>query len=348
VSSKISSYRDRFQGPTPAPGWQYLWNAKGPIGNPAHYQPLLWWTSSEYNADGKGRVPRPEPGGYVRLARDGGHPGRGSKQSAAKIDYFALAAYTVQPADGNGHYRLINTSLRGGNGLEVVVHLGSRSPLFSGKVPKDANPPANFDTNVGFLMPGDTVYIAIGPDKDDGSDGFTDFDFTILRESGPALPPARKTVLLREGFENSAIGWQTRGQAQFGTSAEQPHEGTRAYQIVVAPGTPLTYQQIHRVVEENPQPGDVYRFTAWVRTKDVTGDTGAYGYIEFLGDAEKRLGLQHTKVHVKNGAKGWEQLSAQAPAPPGTRRVRVGLVLHAPGTAWFDDVEVVRDSKSSP
>src|SRR5262249_45159777 len=116
-SSKVASYRAQFQGPTPAPGWQYLWNAKGPIGNPANYQPLLW-IGKEYNTDGKGPIPRADPGAYLRLMQDNGHPGRGVVNSAAKLDYCAIAAYTIQPGDGPGYYRLANSVLRGGNGLE--------------------------------------------------------------------------------------------------------------------------------------------------------------------------------------------------------------------------------------
>ncbi|MBY0524776.1 MAG: protein kinase [Gemmataceae bacterium] len=343
---KVGSYRERFQGPTPAPGWQYLGNTKGPIGNPAHYQPLTWWVGGQYNGDGKGPLPRPDPAGFASLAKDSGHPGRGANQGS-KWDVFALAAYTIQPGDGSGHYRIGNTSLRRGNGLELIVHLGGRSPLFLGKVPKDANPPASFDANVGFLSPGDTIYVGVGPDKDDGSDSFTDFDFTVMRESGPTLPVGRKTVIFKEGFESSSTGWLTRSTARFGTTTEQPREGKQAFQIIVAPGEPLAYQQINRVVEENPQPGDVYTFTTWVRTKDATG-TGAYGYVQFLGDKENQLFLQHTRVHIKNGSKGWEQLSASVPAPPGTKRVRVGCVMHATGTAWFDDVEVIRETRGQP
>jgi len=344
---KVGSYRERFQGPVPAPGWQYLWNAKGPIANPTNYQPLLWF-GSEYNADGKGSVPRPDPGAYVRLDRSGGHPGRGAQQAPAKIDYHAIAAYTIQPADGHAYYRLTSSSLRLGNGLEVLIQLGGRSPLFGGKVPRDPNPAATFDTNIGLLAPGDTLYVAVGPDGNDGSDTFSDFDFTIVREGGPALPSGQKTVLLNDGFENLLVGWQQRGKAQFSVTTAQPHQGSRAYQIVVPPGEALTYQQISRIVEENPQPGDSYVLTAWVRSQDLKDSDGAYGYIEFVGDKDKRVGLQHTKVHISNGAKGWEQLTAQAVAPPGAIRVRVGLVLHSHGTAWFDDVEVIREARQRP
>ena len=344
---KVASYRERFQGPTPAPGWQYLWNAKGAIGNPAHYQVLLW-SGNDYNADGKSPLPRADPGAYVRLGRDGGHPGRGSQQSQAKIDYYAIAAYAIQPADGPGYYRLAHSGLRRGNGLEVLVHLGGREPLFSSKVLKDPNPAATFDTNIGLLTPGDTVYVAVGPDGNDGSDSFSDFDFSIIRESGPTLPSGHKSVLLSDGFENPVINWHQRGKAQFSVATAQPHQGARAYQIVIPPGEALTYQQINRIVEENPQQGDTYRLAAWVRTSDLTDGDGAYGYIEFVGEKEKRVGLQHTKVHIKNGAKGWEQLLAQASVPAGTMRVRVGLVLHSHGTAWFDDVEVTRETRPRP
>ena len=91
--------------------------------------------------------------------------------------------------------------------------------------------------------------------------------------------------------------------------------------------------------------GDVYQVTLWVRSQDVKAQPGAYGCIEFFNRSGGRIGLAHSRVNLKNGAKGWEQLTITATAPKDVARVQVGLVLNSPGTAWFDDVTATRERK---
>lgn len=179
---KVAAYGDNFLFPRPNAGWKYLWNKKGPIGNPAYYEPLLWNTAKGYNVHGRPNLPGPDPGAYVHLEQTGGHPGRGAAQIASKIDYYAIAAYTIQEADGAGFYRITDSSITtNGSGLRVVVHVNDQPLLLTRSVPKDTSPPASFNVNLGNLKPGDTVYVAVGPDGTDGADSFSSFDFTITR-----------------------------------------------------------------------------------------------------------------------------------------------------------------------
>src|SRR5205814_6049004 len=39
-STPIADYQDEFNTSAPAAGWSYLYNANGPLGNPANYVPL--------------------------------------------------------------------------------------------------------------------------------------------------------------------------------------------------------------------------------------------------------------------------------------------------------------------
>src|SRR5262249_12537329 len=91
----IRSYQARFQGPQPASGWEYSWNQTGPIGNPTNYSPLLWDGRGVYNCDGKPGLPRAQPGWYLNLGGNRGHPGAGSKQKngVTQFDLYAIAAY---------------------------------------------------------------------------------------------------------------------------------------------------------------------------------------------------------------------------------------------------------------
>ena len=38
----VADYRDDFQGPSPAAGWQYLWNDSGEIGDAANYSAMQY------------------------------------------------------------------------------------------------------------------------------------------------------------------------------------------------------------------------------------------------------------------------------------------------------------------
>jgi len=340
----IAGYRGHFQVPKPSVGWQYLWNAKGVIGRPASYSPLLP-AGLSYNMDGMGGLPRPEPGSHVYLSRDLGHPGRGVNQ-AAGFDRYAIAAFTLQERHGAGDYCLAQSSISGGNGLHVVVHVNDQPPALSLNVPKSAATTA-FNADLGRLRPGDTIYVGVGPAGNDGQDTFSNFDYAIARAALAQLNP-RRQVVFGTGFEDGWEGWTNRGEAERGLDAVQPHQGKQAFRIATPAGAPLQYQQIWRYVDEEALPGNRYRATVWVRTQGVAStESGAYGYLEFLS-GQVRTDLKHTKVNPKNGVNGWEQLAVEAVVPAGTKQVRFGLVLQAHGTAWFDDVEVVREAIFQP
>src|SRR5436190_6065679 len=61
----LTSFQSAFQPTTPAPGWAYLWNNAGPIGNPANYTPLLPTAGGLYTSDGTDNFPKQPPGSFV-------------------------------------------------------------------------------------------------------------------------------------------------------------------------------------------------------------------------------------------------------------------------------------------
>src|SRR4051812_4576952 len=80
----ITSFATAFQPFTPEPGWGYLWNNAGPIGNPANYTPLLPTSGGRYSSDGTDNLPATPPGAFVDIGihgdppAPGGHPGLGA------------------------------------------------------------------------------------------------------------------------------------------------------------------------------------------------------------------------------------------------------------------------------
>ncbi|MGD0092033.1 MAG: hypothetical protein ABSE73_19135, partial [Planctomycetota bacterium] len=140
-------------------------------------------------------------------------------------------------------------------------------------------------------------------------------------------------------------GWQTEGAAEFAVSNEKPHQGANAARITVT--AKPAYQKLIRVVDEKPAQGNLYHVSVWVRTSGVTGSPGAYAAIEY-SDGDKRLEVSHGGMANDATAREWRQLEVEGAAPAGANRVRVVLLLHATGSAWFDDVEVTCMKRSPP
>ncbi len=145
--------------------------------------------------------------------------------------------------------------------------------------------------------------------------------------------------MLRTGFEDGLRGWRTQGDAEFALDTAMKHSGAQSARITIAPGTTLSYQQLKW--ELGPvNPGDEFRVSLWVRSRGVATDPGAYAALQFLDGAGARSGIVHSATSRTNGANDWQRLTMAGTAPKGTENATLDLILHAEGTAWFDDVEV--------
>lgn len=158
-----------------ADGWDYLWNANGPIGTSANYESLKW-NSSLYTPNGA-PAPQAGPAAYTQLASGGGHPGRGASQLSAALglyDRCPIAAYTLQANQG-GLIAITNSSIRvstpSSNGVLLSVYVGDslwRNFLQPGGVAA-----SNFNSVLGLLNPGQTIYVGVGANGYDYSDSFS-------------------------------------------------------------------------------------------------------------------------------------------------------------------------------
>lgn len=191
AQSVVASYRADFnETGAPAAGWDYLWNAPdgwavgttgdeadGFIGAPAGYLPLVLAAGS-YSPDGDNDNTNNAPAGSLRLTATGGHPGRHSAGSN-KRDRYAIAAFTVPTG---GYYTIENSFLTPGNansdGVELLVFPGKSEAILK----QLATPAATnaFDTEIGYLDAGQTIYVAFGPGASAAFDAFQ-MDFEIVR-----------------------------------------------------------------------------------------------------------------------------------------------------------------------
>ncbi|MCY3019219.1 MAG: carbohydrate binding domain-containing protein, partial [Planctomycetota bacterium] len=154
-------------------------------------------------------------------------------------------------------------------------------------------------------------------------------------------------VVVQDGFEKGLEGWEKEGAAEFAVATENPHNGDKCARITVAAGEQPAYQKLTRVVDEKPTQGSIYHASVWVRTSGVAANPGAYVVIEYF-DQDKRLDVSHGGMATDANAREWRQLEVEGTAPKGAQRVRVALLLHANGSAWFDDLEVTCMKRNPP
>ena len=180
----VANYRADFQGETPKAGWQYLWNAAGPIGHASNYAALVW-SGSGYNLDGDPTMPRPLPAKYMRMSAKGGHPGQGRDQEGGvgnDIDRYVLAAFTV-PA--TGRYFLTNSAVRRNDGPlkgHVVLRVFVNDVETGTQLLCDMKETLSFDRFLNQLKARDTIYVAIGPDASDHNDSFA-LEFSVVGQN---------------------------------------------------------------------------------------------------------------------------------------------------------------------
>ena len=195
----LTTFQDALQPTTPAPGWSYMWNSGGEIGDPANYTDLLPTTDSKvwYNTDGAPSLPSPAPGSYTYFGLEvfnnspGGHPGPGTGQTA--IERYAIAAYTLNNsgtfAITNGVLQNVDTSI---DGLNFRIYANS-DLIYSGITNPGRNSFLNFsNVSLGNLNSGDTIYVAIGPGNVDNFDAFS-LEYSI--ETADDVVPEPTTIV---------------------------------------------------------------------------------------------------------------------------------------------------------
>ena len=170
----VADYTDDFSYPAPAPGWSYLWNANGPIGNAATYVPLVPDGSSPARYETQNQTPDafpdPAPGSSASATSTTLIPGQGNAQDT--IERYVIAAYTLSAADVAAHGNLLSLDF-----YSFAVSSGSEdgvtARVYRNDIPyvdRDLQPGVTFDyqapdggeIHLGPFVAGDTLYIAIG------------------------------------------------------------------------------------------------------------------------------------------------------------------------------------------
>jgi hypothetical protein len=205
----LADYRDDYQDGAMPGNWRYMWNAPtdwdgasssdastGDITSIADFE-LLNSVGTTWRPDTDTDPNNGSPARYLQLSAVGGHPGRGSGQNEAPInntqDRYVITAYDVPL---NGIYSIANSFFStvdangNGNNVRVFTSASPGSPVFD-QLFAAGELNGNFDTTVGSLSAGETIYVAVGPSVQDGADSFQ-FDYSILYQ----VPEPNSAVLI--------------------------------------------------------------------------------------------------------------------------------------------------------
>jgi len=174
----VADYTDDFSYPAPAPGWSYLWNANGPIGNAANYVPLVPDGSSPARYETQNQTPDafpdPAPGSSASATSTTLAPGQGTAQNA--LERYVIAAYTVSAADiaANGDQLILDqyrfaVPATSADGVTAKVYkndilLVDRPLPPDLEFTSDTPDPNGGAIPLGQFLAGDTLYVAIGSD----------------------------------------------------------------------------------------------------------------------------------------------------------------------------------------
>lgn len=158
----------------------------------------------------------------------------------------------------------------------------------------------------------------------------------------------RVVIRPRQSFPADLAGWTSFGKALFASDTNKTYEGMVSGRITVAPDAELQYQQLRCDFSGDFQANDEYQASVWVTTQSVTKPPGAYMALEFLDRQGQRVGILHGYPDNTRRQGEWRKIETAGPAPAGTASLRISLVLHAPGTAWFAGPEVLRLSRAVP
>lgn len=159
----IAVYGDAAVAKTPTPGWSFLWNASGPVGEAKGYSPLSYSEKARaYGVlDEKGDVKPDAPSHGI--SRDFHFLDVSALRDKEGVARCYIASYTLaeDPAGevwiNNGNLR--NKSFADGTVLQIYVNDELKTQLLC----KQDSLATLFQHNLGRLKKGDAIRVVIGP-----------------------------------------------------------------------------------------------------------------------------------------------------------------------------------------
>ncbi|MEY9834851.1 Tat pathway signal sequence domain protein [Streptacidiphilus sp. EB103A] len=132
-------------------------------------------------------------------------------------------------------------------------------------------------------------------------------------------------------------GWASSGGGTWTRDTTVSHSGSASLKLTAttADGYSYVYSQPRTKVGAG-----TYTYGAWIRTDSVTG-AGAHIDPLFFDASGNLVGSDH-KVYATIGTHDWEYVSVDLATPSGATQIELHLRLSGPGTAWFDDIDLIK------
>ncbi len=172
-SQVLAVYGDSFNEPESAQKFRYLWNAKGEIGKAANYEKLTFMPKLKgyIKPNSEGKQTKGSPRGLNWMCS----PGSDANRDSAKTARYLIGALTMEN-DSEGVVWVINGNLQHpyGDGPqdEVDLKIYVNDKLKFESKAGTSRLPTLFNAELGKLKKGDTIYLAVGPGKENKSDFF--------------------------------------------------------------------------------------------------------------------------------------------------------------------------------
>jgi hypothetical protein len=212
--SVMADFQLDWYDKTPLGGWSYLVNTNGPIGHASDYVSLTWNMDRNWYSASPTAWPVAGVAGTAYIYKNPSFPdrcvacpGQGLRNQApggSAFPGYAIACYEVQ-AGQEGLGRIINSLLmlrdwklpddEGvvlSDGVDLLVYVND---TLKKSISVNNTKTVDFNCDLGTLMAGDKVYVAlgpgVGPDKADYFDG-TDLGYQI--EAAPVQEPTTSVL----------------------------------------------------------------------------------------------------------------------------------------------------------
>ena len=142
-----------------------------------------------------------------------------------------------------------------------------------------------------------------------------------------ALPP-----------EPAVDGWKPAGSAteayRIGLDRTVAHGGSSSGHVTARTATPDGYATLMQVIRSNDYRGKRVRFSAFVKTRGMSGSTGLWMRVDGNGGI---LAFDNMLNRSISGTTDWTRVSVVLDVPNEADDIALGLLVNGGGEAWIDD-----------
>jgi C-terminal processing protease CtpA/Prc len=148
------------------------------------------------------------------------------------------------------------------------------------------------------------------------------------------------TVVL--AAEPMVTGWGQFGSPaafRIGEDRTIVHGGTASGHVTARSATPTGFGAFNQMIRPDNYRGKRVRFSAYVRTRGVSGGSGAGLWMRVDGDGGM-LQFDNMGSRTIRGTTDWKLVSVVLDVPSNATGIVFGLLLSGPGEAWIDDASL--------